>query len=193
MFGVINHRTAASLASLPSRDQLVYEAFMETSKLDETIDSYLRGNKRVQFKIVINIMGPESISQAVGQELSKQRLFLQRPYQLSEGTTYNNPQYLAIEDVFGDALEGCDIELQEVPTADPLGGQPSERDDLVDELWSIINNSSLPHGMTRIEVDQSIHTVLMEYVLKSFRVHGGYISECLSKLMSLLQTSTRCG
>lgn len=162
MLGVINHRTASSLASLPSGDQLAYEAFMEASKLDETIDSYLRGNKRVQFKIFIHIMGPESISQAVGQELSKHRLFLQRPYQLSEGTTYSNPQYLAIEDVFEDELEGCKVEVQEVPTADPPEDQPSEPDDLVDELWSVINNSSLPQGMNRIEIDQSIHTNLME-------------------------------
>lgn len=167
MLGVINHRTASSLALLPSGDQLAYEAFMETSKLDETIDSYMRGNKRVQFKIVIHIMGPESISQAVGQELSKHRLFLQRPYQLSEGTTYDNPQYLTIEDVSGHELEEYNIEVREAPTADLLRDQPSERDDLVDELWSIINNSSLPHGMTRVEVDQSIHTVLMEYVLES--------------------------
>lgn len=166
MLGVINHRTASNLASLPSGDQLAYEAFMETSNLDETIDSYLRGNKKVQFDMVVNIMGPESISETVGQQLSERRLFLQRPYQLQEGITYSNPQYLAIGDQIDDGFENDDCEAGGVSNADPRDGdQLPVQDDLDGELWNIFDNSSLPEEMARIEIDQRIHTTLMEYVL----------------------------
>lgn len=166
MLGVLNHRTASNLASLPSGEQLHYEAFMDSSKLEETIDLYLNGNKKVQFDIVINIMGPVSNSKAVGQHLSERRLFLQRPYQLLEGITYSNPQYLAIEETFEEDFEGGYIEGGEVSETDSLDGdQLPAQDDLEGELWSIIDNSPLSQEMTRIEIDQSIHTSLMEYVL----------------------------
>lgn len=166
MLGMINQRTTSNLAWLPSGDQLDYEAFMDSSKLEETIDLYLKGNKKVQFDIVVNITGPASHSEAVGQQLSERRLFLQRPYQLPEGTSYSNPQYLAIDETLEESLEGNDIEGGELSETDPLDGdQLSAHDDLEAELWSIIDNSSLPQKMTRIEMDQSIHTTLMEYVL----------------------------
>lgn len=165
MLGVINHKTASNLTSLPSGDQLVYEAFMETSKLDETIDSYLRGNKKVQFDVTVNIMGPGSISEAVGQQLSERRLFLQRPYQLPEGIAYSNPQYLAIDDQIDDRFEDHDCEGG-VLNVDPLDGdQLPVHDDLEGQLWRIFDNSSLPEDMARIEIDESIHTNLMEYAL----------------------------
>ncbi|KAK2597563.1 hypothetical protein N8I77_012342 [Diaporthe amygdali] len=166
MLGVMNDRTASKLASLPSEDQLAYEAFMESSKLGEAVDAYLKGTKNVKFDIVVNIMGPESISEAVGQQLSERRMFLQRPYQLPEGTTYINPQYLAIDDAFEDELGGYYSEGGEGPRTDSLDGdhkQLSAHDDPNDELWNIIDNSSVPEGMARIEVDQNIHTVLMEH------------------------------
>lgn len=165
MLGVLNHRTASNLASLPCGEQLDYEAFMDSSKLEETIDSYLNGSKKVQFDIVVNIMGPVSNSEAVGQQLSERRLFLQRPYQLREGTSYSNPQYLAIEETLEEGLQGDDIE-GEVSKTDPVDGDTlSVHDDLEGELWSIIDNSFLPQEMPRIEIDRSIHTSLMEYVL----------------------------
>lgn len=166
MLGVINHRTASNLGSLPFADHLDYEAFMDSSKLEETIDSYLNGNKKVQFDIVVNIMGPESHSEAVGQQLSERRLFLQRPYQLPEGTAYSNPQYLAMDETLEEEFDGDSIESEEVSKIDPLDGdQLSAYDDLEGELWSIIDNSSVPQEMTRIGINQSIHTSLMEYVL----------------------------
>lgn len=171
VLGVVNHKTASNLASLPRGDQLVYEAFMQCSKLKETIDSYLRGNKKVQFDIVVNIMGPESISEDVGQQMSERQLFLQRPYQLPEGVAYKNPQYLAIDDLLEIGLEGYDCEGGEVSTTDPLDGdQLSAHDDLNGELWNIIDNSSVPERMARIEIDQSIHTTLMGYGLEGFKV-----------------------
>lgn len=166
MLGVINHRTASNLEMLPFADQLDYEAFMDSSKLEETIDSYLNGNKKVQFDIVVNIMGPVSHSEAVGQQLSERRLFLQRPYRLPEGSAYSNPQYLVLDETLEEGLEGDNIEGEEVSKTDPLDGdQFSAHDDLEGELWSIIDTSSVPQEMTRIEIDQSIHTSLMEYVL----------------------------
>lgn len=166
MLGVINHRTASNLESLPSADQLDYEAYMDSSKLGETINSYLNGNKKVQFDIVVNIMGPESHSEAVGQQLSECRLFLQRPYQLPEGTAYSNPQYLAMDETLEEEFDGDSIEGEEGSKTDPLDGdQLSAHDDLEGELWSIIDNSSVPQEMTRIGINQSIRTSLMEYVL----------------------------
>lgn len=167
MLGVMNDRTASKLASLPSEHQLAYEAFMESSKLEEAVDAYLKGTKNVKFDIVVNIMGPESISEAVGQQLSERRMFLQRPYQLPEGTTYINPQYLVMDDAFEDELGEYYSEGGEGPGIDSLDGdhkQLSAYDDPNSELWNIIDNSSVPEGMARIEVDQNIHTVLMEYV-----------------------------
>lgn len=170
--GVINRRIAVNLASLPVGDKLDYEAFMERSKLEETIESYLKGNKKVQFDIVLNITGPVSISEAVGQQLSKFRLFLQRPYQLPEGTTYDNPQYLALDDTLQDGLEDDEGE-GEASTIDPFDDdQLLAQDDMEGELWSIIDNSSLPEEKARIEIDQSIHTTLMEYAIHRCQAKG---------------------
>lgn len=162
VLGVINHRTASNLASLPCGDQLTYEVFMECSELEQTIDAYLRGNKKVQFDIAVNIMGPESIFEVVGQQLSERRLFLQRPYQLPDGTAYNNPQYLAVNDPLENALEGYDCE-EEIPKTDSLDGdQLLAHDDLNDELWNLIDNLSLPEEIARVEIDQRINTSLKE-------------------------------
>lgn len=181
MLGVMNQRTASNLASLPSGDQLAYEAFMETSKLDETIDSYLRGNRKVQFDVTVNVIGPGSISDAVGQQLSERRLFLQRPYQLPEGIEYSNPQYLAIDDQIDDGLEDYDCEGGGVSNTDPLDGdQLPVQDDLDGQLWSIFDSSSLPEEMVRIEINQSIHTTLMEYVLYPCETIRGWVSERVS-------------
>lgn len=191
MLGVLNHRTASNLGSLPCGEQLHYEAFMDSStKLEETMDSYLNGNKKVQFDIVINIMGPVSNSEAVGQQLSERRLFLQRPYQLPEGTVYSNPQYLDMEETFEESLEGDFIEGGEASKTHSLdGNQLSAQDDLEGELWSIIDNSPLPQEMTRIEIDQRIHTTLMEYVLYSSQ---DCVPAGVSELTSISQTPTRC-
>lgn len=188
MLGIINQRTASNLASLPCGDKLDYEAFMETSKLQETIDSYLRGNKKVQFDIVVNITGPGSISEAVGQQLSERRLFLQRPYQLPEGITYSNPQYLTIVGHFEDGFEGHDFE-GELSRTDPFDGdQALAHDDLDSELWSIIDNSFSPEQTARTEIDQRISTILMECVL-CLDIH---VRSVVSELTSLSQTPTRC-
>lgn len=160
--GVINHRTASHLASLPFGDELAYQAFMEPSKFGETIESYLRGNKKVQFDIVVNIMCPVSISEAVGQQLSGRQLFLQRPYELPEGTAYINPQYLDIDDQADDEVTAY-AEGGQVLNHDPLDeNQFLAHGDLDGELWNIVDNSSLPEDMARIEIDQSIHTTLEE-------------------------------
>lgn len=188
LLGVMNQRTASSLASLPSGDQLDYEAFMESSRLQETIDSYMRGNKKVQFDIVVNITGPGSISETVGQQLSERRLFLQRPYQLPEGIIYSNPQYLAID---GNFENGFDANYfgGEPSRTDPFDGdQVSADDDLDGELWSIIDNSFLPEETVHVEIDQRILTILMEYVPYPYQL----MAECVSELTSLLQTPTRC-
>lgn len=164
--GVINHRTASHLASLPFGDELAYQAFMEPSKLEKSVESYLRGNKKVQFDIVVNIMGPASIFEAVGQQLSERQLFLQRPYELPEGTAYINPQYLDIDDQPDDATTAYDSEGGQVLNPYPLDeDQILAHGDLDGELWNIMDNSCLPEDMARIEIDQNIHTTLMEYVL----------------------------
>lgn len=192
MLGVINQRTASNLASLPCGDQLDYQAFMETSKLQETIDSYLRGHKKVQFDIVVNIAGPGSISEAVGQQLSERRLFLQRPYQLPEGMTYSNPQYLAIDGHFEDCFEGDDFK-GELSSTDPFDGDQAlaHDDDLDDELWSTINNSFSPEQTTHNELNQGIQgilTDLMEYVFYL----GIHVKGFASELTSLSQPPARC-
>ncbi|KAG6366144.1 hypothetical protein INS49_000320 [Diaporthe citri] len=86
------------------------------------------------------------------------------PGSISEAVAYSNPQYLAIDDKIDDRFEDHDCDGGGVSTVDSLDeDQLPVYDDLDGQLWSIFDNSSLPEEMARVEIDQSIHTTLMEH------------------------------
>jgi hypothetical protein len=164
--GYMNRKTASELTSLEFLEQLRLEAFIDRSKLEDVISQYGAGTNKVTFFIEINMIGPQSLSEVVANDLCSRRLFLQRPEPILAGMEYRNPQYLECENQ-GVVEDGNDISsiggYESFGSTNMDSFELSEPSGFEDKIWGIMDNLSRPLYLNRIDIDSDIiNTELMK-------------------------------
>ncbi|KAJ4353073.1 hypothetical protein N0V95_003668 [Ascochyta clinopodiicola] len=98
VLGEINAQLEKVFASIEEQSlQLDFEVFVPTRATREVMSRALKGQDAV-VRVQINVYGSRASANSVGQELSQNKVFLQRPDYVREGTTYENPHVLKFSD-----------------------------------------------------------------------------------------------
>lgn len=141
--------------------QVVLEARLAESGLQQSVDAYLNGKTGIQFSIDITIIGTEQTFDDLGREMSEHRLFLQKPYYVPEGTEYRNPQYLSMADSFENDHQVIASQFDQEEPSSLLSVGYKEDGDLENELCNIIDSSLWQGGVSHVEITKSVHAELM--------------------------------
>lgn len=105
------------LGYLPERMKRTFKLLLKSSGFKIEADSdlnmitdVLRRAKTVSeatIRVNIHVYGPETLSEKVGKQLSKGKLFLQHPTSSRPGIRYNNPHILRFDDMEDSSTEEC--------------------------------------------------------------------------------------
>lgn len=110
VFGEPNTHMSEVLLKLLERDSLTFEVITNVSNTIETIGKAEKANDAV-VRVDINIYGPRSVAKEVGQQLSKNKVYLQRPNYWRDGAEYDNPHFLKLP-----SIKSADTASSFIPT-----------------------------------------------------------------------------
>lgn len=162
--GVINHRTTYSLSDICSycAECPKFEARLAESAAQDSVSAYLNGKTGVQFELDITLTGSEQILDHIGDKLSEHRLFLQKPYDIPQGTEYRNPQYLYMADAFkGEQQDACHTQEDRDKFPPDLTVLPEDGYPHI-EVYNMLE-SSLRHGeFESVEITDRVCAQLMK-------------------------------
>jgi SWI/SNF-related matrix-associated actin-dependent regulator of chromatin subfamily A3 len=92
----INAQLEKALVSITEQGyQLDYEVFAPIRAIQETLGRAGK-EKEAIVRMQINVYGPRSIAHDIGKELSKRKIYLQRPVYIRDGAPYDNPHVLTL-------------------------------------------------------------------------------------------------
>jgi SWI/SNF-related matrix-associated actin-dependent regulator of chromatin subfamily A3 len=97
-FSVLNNHASKALETLLQRPTLEFEAIGSVQAILETIERVTKANDAV-VRVSIHIYGPRESKEDIGNHLTNQKLYLQRPDKLRVGATYENPHFLSFADM----------------------------------------------------------------------------------------------
>ncbi|KAF2024889.1 hypothetical protein EK21DRAFT_77766 [Setomelanomma holmii] len=98
VLGEVNVSLEAALKSVAEQQYLLeYEVFAPVRAIRETISQTAK-EKDAIVRVQINIYGPRNVAQAVGRELSQQKVYLQHPDHIRAGSDYDNPHVLKLSE-----------------------------------------------------------------------------------------------
>ena len=113
--GILDQIRARQLRSLEKFSSLTFRAICPISTLGQA-----SGKKRI-IDISVNILGPEDLTDAVGDALAAASAYLQHPCFLDPGVRYINPHYFC----FGEELADMRAHIGPAKT-DPKSSEASE-------------------------------------------------------------------
>lgn len=155
--GQVNAQLEKALTNIKEQQlELDFEVFVPTRSTRETINRATKGQEAV-IRVQINVYGPLVSADSVGQELSQNKLYLQRPDYIREGLTYENPHVLKFTDD-SDAIPVANVILQEsVGTTTTSGIIPA----VVADVYSSLTRNENLRGL---EGHERLKTPLLTYV-----------------------------
>ncbi|KAJ4988673.1 DNA repair and recombination protein rad5c [Stagonosporopsis vannaccii] len=113
VLGEVNVQLEKALNNIKERQlELNLEVFVPTRSTRETISRANKGQEAV-IRAQINVYGPVRSADSVGQELSQNKLYLQRPEYVRYGVPYENPHVLKFTDDL-DAIPVANVVLDEI-------------------------------------------------------------------------------
>jgi hypothetical protein len=118
ILGAVNAQLEKALTSIAEqRLELDFEVFAPTRNIREIIGRANKDRDAV-VRVQVNIYGPRSTAASVGRELSRHRVYLQRPDYVRNGAAYDNPHVLKIADFDSTPSELAETILEQpVPEA----------------------------------------------------------------------------
>ncbi|KAL5335300.1 SNF2 family N-terminal domain-containing protein [Aspergillus crustosus] len=146
--GYLSEKMTKTLATLVELPQFELEAFAHPSALIDAIRRAGKGSD-AKVRVNVNVYGPESTRDDVGNQLSSHGLFLQAPEFCPPGMGYDNPHILRLE-----GMEETDTEEEESQIAEPEPEEvevPPETDkDLGDTIEEIFSSLRRQEGLNRV-------------------------------------------
>jgi len=91
--GIVDRITASYISSLQHLKDLTFEAVVPVL----AVEGLGKAKKKVVIEISVNILGPESLSNNVGDSLERVSAHLQHPLFLRPGIRYINPHYFYLD------------------------------------------------------------------------------------------------
>ncbi|KAF1361981.1 hypothetical protein EJ07DRAFT_109297 [Lizonia empirigonia] len=156
ILGEVNAQLEKALTSIEEQHlQFEIEVFVPTRATRETISRAIRGNEAV-VRVQLNIYGPRASSDSVGQELSQNKLYLQRPDYVRQGAVYENPHVLKFSDE-QNATSIVNINADE-PSSDGAYGEELQKV-ITDVYASLTRNENLKG----LEGHERLRTPLLDH------------------------------
>lgn len=155
-FGFLRVGMTKGLTDLITKSTLQFEAVAETESLRETIGKAQKPADAL-VRVSINIYGPPSEADDVGSDLSKYKLWLQKPDHPRRGVVYKNPQVLE--------FEGIDLTLLDKPSELVQKSQPkirSNEDHLRQTVSKVYQASKRQDGLRQMTSTQRFKTKLLK-------------------------------
>jgi hypothetical protein len=119
---------------------------------------------QLPWTINVHVLGLRSEADTVARQLSKYRLFLQRPIPMYFSVAYENPQYLSIVGssfTSGDLLHSFSAEVTKATTKLDSNTVSGELDHDLDEVRAVINNLPRHDYLREANIDNRINTNLL--------------------------------
>jgi SWI/SNF-related matrix-associated actin-dependent regulator of chromatin subfamily A3 len=155
ILGEVNASLEQVLNDIVEQQYLLhFEVFAPVRAIRETISRATK-EKDAVVRVQINIYGPRKIAHEIGRELSKAKLYLQRPDYVREGIDYDNPHMLKLEGD-QDQLPVTSINEQEIVAE-------KTTDDIMKEtIADVFSSLTRDKNLQGLEGDERLKTRLLE-------------------------------
>jgi SWI/SNF-related matrix-associated actin-dependent regulator of chromatin subfamily A3 len=98
VLGELNAQLEKALTNIEEQQLLLeYEVFVPSRATRDTISRAMKGKEAI-IRVQVNLYGPLSSADSVGQELSLNKIWLQRPDYVRDSVAYANPHVLKFAD-----------------------------------------------------------------------------------------------
>lgn len=98
VMGQLNAQLEKAFEDIPEQHRIDLEVLAPIKPIRETISKATTGKDAI-VRVNINIYGARNSAQEVGHQLSKQKIYLQRPDQIRDALAYDNPHVLKLPDM----------------------------------------------------------------------------------------------
>ncbi|KAL1650613.1 hypothetical protein SLS61_005862 [Didymella pomorum] len=154
VFGEVNVQLERALTNLAEQQlQLEFEVFVPVRATRETITKATRGQEAV-VRVQMNLYGIRAWADSVGQELSHNKVYLQRPDYVREGVEYDNPHVLK----FSDTSEAVPFTL--ITADEPNDNKPTDQSfkQVINDVYSSLTRNERLKGL---EGHEGLRTTLL--------------------------------
>lgn len=162
-FGYLDEHIIGVMAPILERPEFECNAFAEINAIRSTIGRAQKSTDAI-IRVDININGPKSLAQDIGQELSKKKAWLQRPF--TTKFPYYNPHVIKFDDLDPQDAMDLEVDASEVPREKKQSVE--EFQSTVAEVYKTLNRDK---DLSRIEGDRRLRTHLLPYVYLPFIDH----------------------
>ncbi|KAF6828597.1 DNA repair and recombination protein rad5c [Colletotrichum musicola] len=156
-FGYLRSGPRKTLSPLLGRHLIEFEPIAPTVTLRETI-ARAKKPAEAMVKVDINIYGPRSQAQYVGDKLTEGKLWLQRPTHPRKDVEHENPHLLKLEGL--EALTVTDV--REVNSGGPAKRQPRE-ENLRRMMLEVYDSMKNPQNRERVDGDKGLSNNLLPH------------------------------
>lgn len=153
--GEVNAQLEKALTGIEEqRHQIEFEVFVPIRATREIISKATREQEAI-VRVQVNIYGPQTSADSVGQELSQNKVYLQLPDYIRGGAAYDNPHVLK----FADHCETVPVNTTTVDEpAENKAADESFKQIITDVYSSLTRNNNLKG----LEGHERLRTTLLE-------------------------------
>jgi SWI/SNF-related matrix-associated actin-dependent regulator of chromatin subfamily A3 len=157
IFGEANAQLERAFGGIAEqRYQIDLEVFAPIQPVRETISRATK-EKEAVVRVNINVYGPRSSVQGVGQELSSHKIYLQKPDHMKAGFTYDNPHVLKLSN-FQLPVTGQILEVREEKESESESQKAEAFKKTISTIYSSLTRG---HTLTGLEGDERLKTKLL--------------------------------
>jgi SWI/SNF-related matrix-associated actin-dependent regulator of chromatin subfamily A3 len=155
VLGEVNASLEKALTSITEQQyRLDFEVFAPVRAIRETISRATK-EKDAVVRVQANIYGPQSDVSAIGRELSRQKIYLQRPDYIRGGTGYDNPHVLKLTD------QQLHIPENVVNVEEKAAERTADDTLLKDTVMDVYSLLTRNHHLKGLEGDERLKTQLL--------------------------------
>ncbi|KFA54626.1 hypothetical protein S40293_02276 [Stachybotrys chartarum IBT 40293] len=153
--GVLNDNSSTAIRSLLSRSELRFEPVARPGDLREKISTAHKANHAI-VHLDINVYGPAGLATEIGGELTKSKVWLQRPDYQQRQYPYENPHTIHFPDISNDMQ-------QEEISAGVDQTRPERGDSIAQLVQDVQASTQRAHRLERATGDARLKTSLLPH------------------------------
>lgn len=153
--GILDQHSAEALKPLLEQPKLEFNAFAEINAIRSTIGRARKSTDAV-IRVNININGPKTIAQKLGQDMSNRKVWLQRPLIMT--FPYHNPHVIEFP-----GLEYHQAQALEAEIATPTSQKKQSFEDLQRSVAEVYSTLGRDKDLLRVEGDRRLKTQLLPH------------------------------
>lgn len=151
--GILDQHSTEALRPLLEQPKLEFDAFAEINAIRSTIGRARKSTDAV-IRVNININGPRTLAQKIGQDMSNRKVWLQRP--LITTFPYHNPHVIEFS-----GIEYHQTQALEAEIATPTSQKKQSFEDLQRSVAEVYSTLGRDKDLSRVEGDSRLKTQLL--------------------------------